>query len=255
MTLAARDFKSVQDLPLFSQVPRRSLKRLFVSARLHHFAAGSVLFRENDSAEYLYIALDGHVALATAGGSGPDVIVEFVLPGQPFITAAVLLGRPFLMSARVIESSRVILIPAAEFRHAVATEHALSLALNMVSSEHWRLLIGQVKSLKMRTASQRLAAFLISLVDRRTGEAVLTLPCERQVLASWLGMVATSASRAFRELAALGVQGRGRRLTVKSLARLSEFANVKPTSLLFRTWRPDPVRRGRPAGGSPRDRA
>lgn len=241
MPLIPTDFAAVQRLPLFSGVTRRALERLLATARLHHFAADSVLFRENESADCLYIALDGHVALAVGHGTGGEVVIEFVPPGYPFITAAVLLNRPFLMSARVIESSRVVLIPAAAFRQAVAEEHALSVALNIVSSEHWRLLVGQVKTLKARTASQRLAAFLISLVDRHTGEATVTLPCERQVLAAWLGMVPTSASRAFRELAGLGVEGRGRRLTIKSLARLSEFANVKPSSLLFRSWRPDPI--------------
>lgn len=189
MTLTANDTKALQQLPLFAPVPRAALKRLFDSARLHSFASDSILFRENESAEYLYVALDGHVALMASGAGEGDVIVEFVPPGHPFITAAVLLNRPFLMTARVIETTRVALLPAGDFRKAVAAEHSLSLSLNMVASEHWRLLIGQVKSLKMRTASQRLAAFLISLVDRYAGTATVTLPCERQVLASWLGMV------------------------------------------------------------------
>lgn len=237
MTLTASDTKALQQLPLFAPVPRAALKRLFDGARLHSFASDSILFRENESAEYLYVALDGHVALMASGAGEGDVIVEFVPPGHPFITAAVLLNRPFLMTARVIETTRVALLPAGDFRKAVAAEHSLSLSLNMVASEHWRLLIGQVKSLKMRTASQRLAAFLISLVDRYAGTATVTLPCERQVLASWLGMVPTSASRAFRDLAALGVHGRGRTLEIQSLERLSEFANVRPTSLVFRSWR------------------
>lgn len=243
MSLRSADLATLLRLPLFERVPRRSAERLLSTARLHYFAAASVLFRENESAEYLYIALDGHVALMTAAGSTGDVVVEFVPPGQPFIIAAVILSRPFLMSARVVEPSRVVLIPAAEFRRTVEKEPALSMALNKVAAENWRLLVGQVKSLKMRTATQRLAAFLISLVDRRSGEAAVTLPCERQVLAAWLGMVPTSASRAFRELAALGVHGRGRKLTIKSLARLSEFADVKPASFVLRSWRPGPPSR------------
>ena len=66
--------------------------------------------------------------------------------------------------------------------------------------------------------------FLVSLVDRSRGEARVKLPCERRILAQWLGMVPTSASRAFRELGTIGVEGRGRSLRIRSLQRLIEFA-------------------------------
>ena len=101
----------------------------------------------------------------------------------------------------------MILIPAEEFQRLVAADLAFSTALDHCAAEHWRAMIGQIKSLKMRNGSQRLAAFLLSFVDRRTGEATVRLPCERRMIASWLGMVPTSASRAFRELAAIGVEG------------------------------------------------
>ena len=226
MTLRAADLAAVQRLPLFSSVPHSVSARVLKTARLHHFATGSVLFREGEPADWLYCTLDCHVVLKAKNGNGQESIIEFVPPGQPFIVAAVLLDRPFLMTAQVVETSRVLLIPAADFRRALETDLALAAALNRVSAEHWRGLIGQIKSLKMRTAAQRLAAFLISLVDKRDGEASVHLPCERRVLAAWLGMVPTSASRAFRDLAAMGVEGRGRTLRIQSLDRLIEFADM-----------------------------
>ncbi len=228
MTLSASDLAAVRRLPLFAPVPQRAAARVLGAARMHEFAAGSILFRDGERADVLYIALDGYVALTARDESGGEAVIEFVPAGQPFIIAAVLLDKPLLMSARVVETTRVVLIPAADFRAGVAAEHALSLALTTVAAEQWRLLIGQIKSLKMRTATQRLAAFLVSLVDKRVGEATVRLPCERQVLAGWLGMVPTSASRAFRELAALGVEGRGRTLRIKSLGRLIEYAKLVP---------------------------
>jgi CRP/FNR family transcriptional regulator, transcriptional activator FtrB len=226
MALSTADVAALKRLPLFASVDPAVCDGVLQNARLHDFAVGSVLFREGEPAEWLNIALDGHVVLKTKDGSGRKAIIEFVGPGQPFIVAAVLLAKPFLMTAQVVESSRIVLIPADGFRHAVEGDLSLSAALNRVTAENWRSLVGQVKSIKMRTASQRLAAFLVSLVDKRNGEATVQLPCERRMLAAWLGMVPTSASRAFRDLASLGVEGRGRRLRIRSLGRLAEYADM-----------------------------
>jgi CRP/FNR family transcriptional activator FtrB len=88
----------------------------------------------------------------------------------------------------------------------------------------WRALVGQIKSLKMQTGPQRLAAFLASLADGKSGEATVELPCERQVLATWLGMVPATASRAFKELSRIGVEGRGQSLKIRSVHRLLDYA-------------------------------
>ncbi len=255
MSLHASDLFAVQRLPLFASVPKANSAQLFHAARLHEFGADSVLFREGEMAESLYIALDGHVALKAKGRDAHETIIEFVSPGQPFIIAAALLNRPFLMSAQVLETSRVILIPADDFRHSVATDLAFSTALNHCAAEHWRAMIGQVKSLKMRNGSQRLAAFLLSLVDRRTGEATVRLPCERRMIASWLGMVPTSASRAFRELAAIGVEGPRDLLRIRSLQILCDFAEQRPSPIRMKNRRqtalrtPSRNRRGAPIIG------
>lgn len=225
MTIGRADIAAIKALPLFKGVATRVVGRLLQRAQLHEFAAGSVLFRQDEPAQSLYIALDGHVALKFRDAT-QEAIIEFVPAGQPFIIAAVLLNRPFLTTAHVIETTRVVLIPAEAFRAAVDEDHNLSLALNRIAAEHWRSLVGQIRSLKMRTGTQRLAAFLMSLVDRRIGEATVSLPCDRSVLAAWLGIVPTSASRAFKDLAALGVEGHGRHVRIRSLGRLAEFAGM-----------------------------
>lgn len=224
MALIASDFSDIQHLVVFASVPKKTLTGLLKRARIHEFAAGSVLFKQGETADYLYIAIDGHVALRAKNERGHDTVIEFVPAGEPFIVAAALLRRPLLLSAQILTTSRVVLIPATDFRHGVETDLALAVAFNRAAAEHWRILIGQLKSLKMRTGTQRLAAFLLSLAERRAGEGTINLPCERRVLATWLGMVPTSASRAFRELASIGVEGRGRSLRVKSFQRLAEFA-------------------------------
>jgi CRP/FNR family transcriptional activator FtrB len=223
MSIPADHLPAIRRLALFAEVPRPVVDRLLRKAWLQHFGGGSVLFREGDAAEHLHVALDSHACLTAGDGNPQPYVIEFVPPGQPLILAAVVLDKPFLMTAEVVQAGNVLLIPAGDLRRSADSNIALSQAINRSAAVQWRTLISQIKSLKMQTGPQRLAAFLASLVEGKS-EATVELPCERQVLATWLGMVPATASRAFKELTRHGVEGRGRTLTIKSVRRLTEFA-------------------------------
>jgi len=218
------DRAAVGKIPLFSRLSTRTAGRLLRSAQIHHFGPGSVLFREGDPLEHLHLALDGYVCLKASDGRGEEHVIEFVPPGTAFIVAAILLERPALLTAEVVQAGRVLLVPAEEFRRTVDGDLALARALLRSKSQHWRSMIGQLKSLKMQTATQRLASFLLSLAEGQTAPATVDLPCERRLLATWLGMVPTSASRSFGELEKIGVEGHGARLRIHSLDRLAAYA-------------------------------
>jgi CRP/FNR family transcriptional activator FtrB len=228
MTIRAEDRAAAELIPLFAKLNDRTATRLFRAAQVHHFGPGSILFREGDAAEHFHVALDSYVCLKASDGRGEDHVIEFVPPGSAFIAAAVMLARPFLLTAQVVQAGRILFIPAEDFRHAAESDLSLALALIRASSQHWRSMIGQLKSLKMQTATQRLASFLLSLVEGQAEPATIELPCERRLLATWLGMVPTSASRAFSELEKIGVEGHGSRLQVRSLERLAAYAKGIP---------------------------
>lgn len=223
MAVPATHLAAIRRLPLFAPVPPRVVSNLLREARLQHFGAGSILFREGEPPEYLYLPLDSRVCLKADDGKQQHVI-EFVPPGQPFILAAIVLDKPFLMTAQVVQAGDVLLIPAADFRHSAAKDISLSRTVNESAAVQWRALIGQIKSLKMQTGPQRLAAFLASLADGKSGEATVELPCERQVLATWLCMVPATASRAFKELSLIGVEGRRQSLQIRSVHSLLDYA-------------------------------
>lgn len=83
-----------------------------------------------------------------------------------------------------------------------------------------------IRDLKLQPPAQRLATFLIGLAEDGQTHGPLALPCDRRILAGWLGLVPASVSRAFRELERLGVSGRGRHIDVASLAQLRAFASA-----------------------------
>jgi CRP/FNR family transcriptional activator FtrB len=113
------------------------------------------------------------------------------------------------------------MIPAEHFRDVLARDPALNAALVKELSRHWRLLVRQIKDLKLRTAPQRLAAYLLDLAGGRDGS--VELPEERRLLAGRLGMTPESLSRAFAQLASEGVSGRGRKVSIADAGQLRKY--------------------------------
>ncbi len=76
----------------------------------------------------------------------------------------------------------------------------------------------------MRSAPQRIAAFIIGLDPRSDGPAEMALPFEKSLLANRLGMKPESFSRALARLRPYGVTIEKETITISDLGLLREFA-------------------------------
>ncbi len=211
----------LKSTPLFSDLPAVVIDRLTYSAFVQNLPAGAMLFQQGDQPEFLYILLSGRIALTGRSAVGDEAVIEFFSRGDVFIVPAVVLDLPYLMSTRVLADARILMIPAEHFRDLLTRDAALSAALVKELSRHWRLLIRQIKDLKLRSAPQRLAAYLLDLSCRRAG--TIELPEERRLLAGRLGMTPESLSRAFAQLQGEGVSGRGKRIAIADAEHLHRY--------------------------------
>lgn len=219
--MRSEDRTLLKSTPLFSDLPANAIDRLTYTAFVQNLPAGAVLFQQGDQPEFLYILLSGRVALTGKSAEGDEAVVEFFRRGDIFIAPAVILDLPYLMSTRVLQDARILMIPAEHFRDVVARDPALNAALVKELARHWRLLIRQIKDLKLRTAPQRLAAYLLDLSGGRGGN--VELPEERRLMAGRLGMTPESLSRAFAQLAGEGISGRGRHVAIADAAHLRAY--------------------------------
>lgn len=223
MPLNQHDFAAARRSMLLADVGDETATSLLDAASVHQFEPGNVLFREGERAACLYLLLDGLVGFGCTDQRANNVIIEFVQPGYPFLIAALVLGEPYIVDAQVLRVSRLLVIPDGVFLRCLTTDLAFSNAVNKAQSRLRRAFVADVKSIVTKTAAERLVYFLLTLIDRPGGQAAVVLPCDRQVLASWLGILPSSISRVFRQLEELGVHGRGRDLTIGSVERLRQF--------------------------------
>ena len=73
------------------------------------------------------------------------------------------------------------------------------------ASYHLKALVEQIEQIKLLSASQRIADFLVRLCPIREGSCTIDLPYEKALIASRLGMKPESLSRALAKLRPLGV--------------------------------------------------
>jgi CRP/FNR family transcriptional regulator, transcriptional activator FtrB len=207
---------------LYRHVGAAVAERLTRGCAVHAVASGAEMTRQGSMADAVHVILSGRVSLTAEGGGSKTVITTFGA-GEMFVTPAAILDLPYLVSARTTTRSRVLLIPSERFRRALQAEHALALMIVMQLARHWRLLLTQIQDLKLRSARERLVAFLLRQCPSGKGRASFRLPNKRNVVAAELGMSPESLSRTFQQLRALGVDARGSQVVIADVARLASL--------------------------------
>jgi CRP/FNR family transcriptional activator FtrB len=214
------DQQLLKQTPLYTELGAGAAERIFRNAALQTVPKGAIVFRQGDEAEFVHVLLSGEIALVAEDAKLGPTVIDFFPAGEIFVAPAGLLELPYLVSAKAIDESRILMLPAEQFRRMMTTEPSLALAMTRALSRHWRLLVKQIKELKLKSASQRLGSYLIAKAPAHDGSPRFQLTEERKMIAARLGMTPESLSRAFAHLKAVGVSGRGRAIEIADVAKL-----------------------------------
>lgn len=220
------DLQTIQQSALFRDVAPRVVAAITSGGIVQALPKGTLLFEEGEKPEFCHVILSGRVGLMAEDGPDREMTIEFFGPGDMLIGAAIILDLPYLGSARLAADSRILLIAADTFRRHVRLEPALTMACLRQFARHWRLLISQIKDLKLKTAPQRIGAYLLEKTTDVSGRATVRLGEQRKLLAGRLGMSPESFSRALAELRSLGVACRGHDVTISDVKQLRDYCGL-----------------------------
>jgi CRP/FNR family transcriptional activator FtrB len=186
---------------------------------------GHELVRQGARPDKLFYLLEGQMALSSTAPDGSNAVVEVVHPPGDVVLASFVLDLPYLQTAYAVQRSRLIAMESEGLREIVARTPQLATGMLGTMSRDYRSLIRQIRDLKVRTAAQRLGAYLLALVpDPTATEASFRLPFEKGLLAARLGCRQENLSRAFAALRELGVETRGARVMLHDIPRLTAYA-------------------------------
>jgi CRP-like cAMP-binding protein len=209
---------------LFSGVPEAALAPIVRHATVQAVPRGRVLFSQGDPAQAFFVVLDGWVKLFRLTSAGEEAIVGVFTRGQSFAEAVAFLGGTYPVGAEAVTDVRLLRFPSQGLIGAIRESPDIALAMLASTSRHLHGLVQQIEQLKARSATQRVAEFLVGLCPVAEGACTIGLPFDKGLIAGRLGMKPESLSRSFARLRPLGVRIDHATAAIGDVERLRAFA-------------------------------
>jgi len=222
-------YPEIRDLPLFASISTDSFDTLIRGAYVQNYPPMTELITEGDSADFLHIVLAGSVELF-AGWKDRETTLSIQGPVSMFILAATIRDRPYLMSARTLEKTRIIMIPSQDVRAVFESDSDFAKSIVFELAGFYRDSIKNNKNLKLRTSIERLANYLLKCHRDLGAPDSFVLETEKRRIASLLGMTPENLSRSFASLKPHGVEVDGQTVVITDPAGFRDFA--QPSDLI-----------------------
>jgi CRP-like cAMP-binding protein len=222
--------EALRGLPFVGECSDDLLGRLNEASDLVRVGPDEELFRAGEILHELTFLVVGQVGAVHPQPGGKQTMLDVLQPVRPLCLAAALLGLPAPAGARTFTSARLIVFPVAEFRAMIRDDAALGQRLLDYSLHETQMLTQEVYALKLRSAVQRLAVYLLGRVNEaELSPARFVLPFEKRLLAARIGCSQENLSRAFAALRRIGVETQRGVVLIRDLTALRAFsAQIAP---------------------------
>jgi CRP-like cAMP-binding protein len=217
--------EALRSLPALGECDADLLGRLNDAADLVRVGPDEELFRDGEVLQELTFLLAGHVGAVHTRTGDKQHLVDVLQPVRPLCLAAALLGLPAPAAVRTFTTTRLIVFPVPELRAMIRDDPALGERLLDYSLRETLTLTHEIYALKLRSAVQRLAEYLLGRVtEGELGPARFILPFEKRMLAARIGCSQENLSRAFATLRRVGVETHRGAVVMRDLPALRAFA-------------------------------
>ncbi len=135
------------------------------------------------------------------------------------------LGGRYPVAAEAVVASRIMHVESDTLRRKVAERPEIAFAMMASMSRHLKVLVDQIEKMKLLSADQRVAEFLLGLCGEKTGTVTLSLPHEKSLIANRLGMKPATFSRAIARMRNLGVEVTGNQASIRDTGVVLAFIN------------------------------
>lgn len=224
--------KQLAESVLFSDLEPNDLALVEEAGHAFGLEKGHFVFFEGDPAESFYVVTSGRVKVYKTSPDGKEQILLMAAPGESFGEAALFAGKKYPASAMAVESAKLISFTRSNFM--TLLHQSPTLAVNMIARLSMLLhhLTRLVQHLSLEDISTRLAAYLIELAE--SGDSPkrrkVQLTEKKMVLASILGTIPETLSRAFARLSKQGlISVEGQQITIHDFNKLSQIAAGQKT--------------------------
>ena len=226
----------VSRVPVFQSLSDKELAIIESIIESHHYKRGSLVFREGEASESLFVVKSGLIKLTQTSNEGKQHIVRFLFPGDYFGQFALLHNKNNDVTAEVIESGDVCRMHRKDFIPLLEQNAALAFSFLMSVSEQLHQAEASAGAMHMFEVEKRLARLLVYLHTRSHTESEaaahalrhsVDLPSAKKEVAAMIGTTAETLSRKLNKLEALKIIAMHKRtvniLEMEALYQIAEL--------------------------------
>ncbi|KQO89687.1 transcriptional regulator [Methylobacterium sp. Leaf90] len=172
------------------------------------------VYGEGEDAEYVYKVIEGAARTHKVLNDGRRQITGFHLPGDLFGFEQ---GEAHRHTAEALTDTKVLIFRRRGVERAAARSAEVACQLWGMATNNLRLAQDLTLLLGRRTATERVAAFLMEVDERLGGSGTFALPMTRRDIADYLGLTIETVSRTLSQLEEDGALQRpgGRRVSLR----------------------------------------
>jgi CRP-like cAMP-binding protein len=170
-----------------------------------------VIFQKGDPCDGMFLVVYGRVKLAISSSQGSEKVMEIIHPGQSFAEAVMFLGKPCPVMAQLLEDGFLLKVEAQGINQAIENDPAFARRLLAGLSMRLHGLVRDVERYTIESSLQRVVGYLLQNADLDAAMPLVTLPVNKNLIASRLNLTPETFSRMLHQLseaALIDVNGR-----------------------------------------------
>ena len=217
----------VRKAPLFTALDEAAAASLRASMDSVKIAKGSILFKEGDDGEHLYVIIDGKLKLGTSSGDGRENLLSILGPGEMFGELSLFDPGPRTSTATAVTDAKLLSLSHEKVIPWLKQHPEVSLQLLTRLSQRLRRTNEAVGDLVFSDVPGRVAKALIDLGERfgkTTPEGLLVNhDLTQEELAQLVGASRETVNKALADFAGRGwLKLDGRSVLISDVDRLSK---------------------------------
>ena len=202
--------KTLQAIPLFSQLAEDELARLAQLARERKYPKNSMILFEDDPGDALYVVLSGRVKVVLVGEDGREVILSILSDGDFFGEMSLIDDQPRSAHVIAMEGSNLLVLRRHDFQLCLEEAPRIAVSLLKGLTKRLRLADSKIGGLVLLDVTGRIARVLLELADDNDG-LMIAKKLTHHMIAQMIGSSRETVSRTMRTLidqAVISVSGK-----------------------------------------------
>jgi CRP/FNR family transcriptional regulator, cyclic AMP receptor protein len=190
----------LKSVPMFAAFGEDQLRTLVPMVTRRSIARGSVIIREGDRVDFLYIVMSGRLKVMMGEADGKETILTIIGPGEIFGEMGIIDDGPRSATVVAIEPCELLAVTKRVFKKCLVENVEVALAVLRVVVRRLREADRKMGSLAMLDVYGRVARLLLDLSEDVDGQKVVTKRLTKQDIGRMIGASREMVTKVMKDL-------------------------------------------------------